>query len=311
MPKILIVDPLTLVGREFLHLLPADDALSGPPEFRHTDDDDEHQIADIAGKSVLVPPLEDPSELAEGDAVLVASEKLTRRGEMVAEFLETHDTTPVATIGPCPHLAALTVPATGPAIPTGQYHVRVAHPSLVMLANITECLRDMDPESATVAAADPVSVRGREEIALLAQQAAARLQGAEVKELIDDHVLAFNMVAVEADDLDRDAALVMPEVSVSATRVISGCFHGHAAFVWLTFARSVSEHEVFELLRHDERLADPDIPLALDASTDANLITLSAPSFSGDGRNLSITAMADGLRIGGAYTALEVLRTLL
>jgi len=35
------------------------------------------------------------------------------------------------------------------------------------------------------------------------------------------------------------------------------------------------------------------------------------PRLSNDGRLLAVTAMVDGLRVGGAATALEVLRSLL
>ena len=311
MPKILIVDPLTLLGREVLHLLPPDVALSGPMSFRHTDDDDEHQVADIAGEPILVPPLGDTAELADGDAILVASDTTTRRGEMVAEFVENHGTTPVVSVGRNSLLDDLTIPATDPATQWNNLHVRVADPALVMLATILDCLRDMNPERATVAAVEPVSVRGQEEVERLARQAAKRLQGADVDELIGDHVRAFNAIAADADNLNRDAALLLPEISVAATRNLSGCFHGHAAHLGFAFARPVSENEVFGALRDDERLADPDLPVALDAGTGTDLIALSVPRFSRDGRTLAITAMADGLRVGGAFTALQILRSML
>jgi len=311
MPKILIVDPLTLLGREVLHLLPSDVALSGPLSFRHTDDDDEHQVADIAGEPILVPPFEDPAELADTDAILVASDTTTRRGEMVAEFVETHDTTPVVSMGRNSRLDDLTIPATGPATKWNNLHLRVAHPALVMLTTILDSLRDMNPERATVAAVEPVSVRGREEVERLARQAAKRLKGADAEELIGDHVRAFNTIAADADNLNRDAALLLPEISVAATRTLSGCFHGHEAHLGFFFAQPVSENEVFEAFRDDERLADPDLPVALDACTGTDLIALSVPRFSGDGRTLAITAMADGLRVGGALTALQILRSIL
>jgi aspartate-semialdehyde dehydrogenase len=91
----------------------------------------------------------------------------------------------------------------------------------------------------------------------------------------------------------------------------TGCFHGHVAQLALFFEDAVEEHEVLEALREDERIAEPDQEISLEACTGGSLVALSMPRLSNDGRLLAVTAMVDGLRVGGAATALEVLRSLL
>lgn len=203
------------------------------------------------------------------------------------------------------------VPVAAPPEDPTERHLRVAHPALVALYQLTSCLRHLQPESATVAAVDPVSVGGRDRVEQLARQAAKRLQGALVEELIDDQVLAFTAVAGHDDDLNRDAALLLPNLSVAATRTYAGRFHGHMAHIGIVFAQPESEHEVYEAIRDDGHFAEPTLPVLLDASTDTDHIALSLPRLSGDERVLAVTAMVDGLRIGGALTGLEILRTML
>jgi hypothetical protein len=310
MSKILIVDPLTLLGQEVLQLLPADLELPGPVVLCHTADDDEHQITDIAGEPALVPPLTEPDELSDADVIVVTSDAATGRAEMIDAFLRETPAMPAVVVGASPHLDALTVPAaSGSALPDGR-RVRVAHPSLVVAHALVDCLGDMAPARVTIAAIEPVSVGGRDEVERLARQGAQRLQGADVDETIGGHVLAFSAVATDADRLNRDAAMLFPDLAVAATRVLSGCFHGHQTHVSLEFGDPVDRHEVTESLRADDRLRGPDLPVPLDQTTDSDRIALSAPSFSNDDRTMAITAMADGLRIGGALTALEILRAL-
>ena len=58
-------------------------------------------------------------------------------------------------------------------------------------------------------------------------------------------------------------------------------------------------------------MSEPDLPLSLDACVESGLVALSMPRLSRDGRLLAVTAMVDGLRVGGAATALQILRSLL
>lgn len=309
MPKILIVDPLTLLGREALALL-SREQLGDTFSYVHTADDDEHQITELGGEPALVPPLDETGDLDGFDAVLVASDCETPRGARVMSFLADHPSAPVIVMGARSRLHELTTPAIGAAVGWPSPHLHVAHPALVALCSVVDCLRHLEPGSATVAAVDPVSVRGTEAVEQLARQASHRLQGADAVETIGGHVLAFSSIAVDDDDLNRDAAVLLPDLSVSATRAAAGCFHGHQAHIGLVFEQSADENDVLRTLREDERFAGPDLPVRLDETTNHDVVLLSLPRLSRDGRTMAITAMADGLRIGGALTALQILRSL-
>jgi len=81
--KILIVDPLTLLGREFTRCLEEAPDLTLEVEYRHTSTDDEHQIAELEAHPALVPPLEGPDEIANAGIVVVTSDTETERGRPV------------------------------------------------------------------------------------------------------------------------------------------------------------------------------------------------------------------------------------
>ena len=311
MPKIQIVDPLTLLGRETLQLLAGDPLLAGDLAFLHTADDDEHQIAEIAGEPALVPPIGNADDLAAADAVLVASDTPTSRLLHVSRFAESHPDTPIVVLGRLPGDWDQLPPAAGAHPDRAAMHLRVAHPALVALWTLVGALDHLEPVQAVIAALDPVSAGGTADVERLARQAAQRLQGAAVEELIADRVLAFNLVAADDEDLNRDAAVLFPALEVAATRTSTGCFHGHVAHLAIFFEDAVEEHEVLEAFREDERIADPDLPLSLDACVESGLVALSMPRLSNDGRVLAVTAMVDGLQVGGAATALQILRGLL
>ena len=311
MPKIRIIDPLTLLGREVLELLADDAFLAGDLAYHHTADDSEHQIAELGGAAALVPPLEDADDLEGADAVLVASDTPTSRLRHVSRFAESHPEVPIVVMGRLPGDWGELPPAAGGGSDQPAAHLRIAHPALVALAKVVGALERLAPTQAMVAALEPVSVGGTEDVERLARQAAQRLQGAEVEELIGDHVLAFTLVTADDEDLNRDAALLFPGLEVAATLTSTGCFHGHVAQLAISFEDAVEEHEVLEALRDDERFAEPDQAIRLEACTGSGLVALSMPRLSNDGRLLAVTAMVDGLRVGGAATALEVLRSLL
>jgi aspartate-semialdehyde dehydrogenase len=311
MPKVEIVDPLTLLGREALQLLANDHLLAGDLVYHHTADDDEHQIAELGGAPALVPPIDDAEDLAGVDAVLIASDELSPRLEHIGRFADRHLDTPIVVMGRLPGAWELLPPAAGADPDRAATQLRVAHPALVALWTVVGALNHLDPLHASVSALEPVSTGGAGDVERLARQAAQRLQGAEVEELIREHVLAFTMVALDDEELNRDAALLLPRLEVSASRTATGCFHGHVAQLAIGFRSPVEEHEIFEALREDERIGEPALPLSLDTCVESNLLAVSMPRLSNNGRLLSLTAMADGLRVGGAATALEILRSLL
>jgi hypothetical protein len=124
-------------------------------------------------------------------------------------------------------------------------------------------------------------------------------------------VLAFNVVAVASDDLVEDAAVLLRGFSLAISRSVSGVFHGHLAHLGLTFDAHVDAAAVDEALSAAASLELCNHPLSLDSVPDRDHVLVAPPTMSADGRQLLLTMMADGLRIGGSLTTLEILETLI
>jgi hypothetical protein len=307
--KILVLDPLTLIGREFLGYDDQLAAIVGDLEFRHTELDEEHQIAELGSGPALVPPLNDPEELCGFDAIVVASDGVSSRHDHLLAFLDDQPGAAVLDLSRLACLDGRTQPSLGgPATEARQ--LRVAHPALFAAAAVIEVLAPFGRLHGSLAAVDPVSASGREAVELLARQAGHRIQGAPVDEHIHGHVLAFNLVAVESDELQRDASLLLPNTPLAVTRFLSGRFHGHVAHLGVGLSQKVEARDIDEALSQAETIAVSDLPLSVDSVIDNDRVVATAPIVSSDGGQVAITLMADGLRIGGALTAIDVLESL-
>ena len=91
--KTLILDPLTLRGRELLLCSDQLDGIVGEWDFRHTDLDEEHQIADMSAGPALVPPLEGPDDFVGADVIVVASDGWSSRHEHLLAHLDNNPET--------------------------------------------------------------------------------------------------------------------------------------------------------------------------------------------------------------------------
>jgi hypothetical protein len=310
-PKLLVIDPLTLMGREFMSLVERRPDLVGDFSYCHTDDDDEHQIAELAGRPSLIPPLSGAEEFALCSAVLVATDTDSARLRHLFANMDDDPSLPVIDVGRSAALADRGRPAAGGADSWQTAHVRVAHPALVVLSALVSALRHLDPTGGTVMAVDPVSSLGGAAVESLARQGAQRLQGAPVEELIEGNVLAFNVVAGIDDVLQDDAAIVVPGLDVAVSRAVAGCFHGNAVYLGIRFERPVDEDALRDAILADQRFAVREDPLSLDTTPETDKVALTPPRLSRDRHHAAVTAMVDGLRIGGALTALEILESLL
>lgn len=309
--KILIVDPLTLIGREFLRCLEEAPDLVVEVDYRHTAADEEHQIAELGAVPALVPPLDDPDELVDRGIVVIASDLETERTGHLENLLIRHPDLRVIDIGRLPRLAELTAPAIGSTVrETDRPHLRVAHPALAAAASVIAALRSLEPVRGAVAAVDPVSTFGRDALEVLVHQAGRRMQGGDPDHSIDGHVLAFNSVGVDADQLTYEAAELIRGVPLAVTRTLTGCFHGHLAHLAIELAEAADDPEVRDELESAQDLVVGEAPLGLDLVTDRDHVLLGPPQLSPDRRVVAITGMVDGLRIGGALTAIEILRAM-
>jgi hypothetical protein len=307
---LLILDPLTLAGREFLNSGDLLDRLGLEFDFRHTAVDDEHQIAEMSRGPALVPPLDSVDDLEGHAAILVASDTEGSRHDHLIEFLDRNPGAVVVDLGRLGGLMERTTPTTGREVPDAR-HLRVAHPALVVTSRLAEVLVHFGDLTGTLAVVDPVSIHGREAVELLARQSIRRLQGGPADELIYGHVRAFNVVAIDGFDLQEEAAQVVPSVPLAVTHSLSGIFHGHLAHLGLTFADPVDPGDLRDALSQIEGIEISDLPVSLNAVPDRDFAIITPPVMSPDDRQLAVTVMADGLRIGGALTAIDILRHLL
>lgn len=309
--KILIVDPLTLIGREFLRCLEDAPELAADVDYRHTSIDDEYQITELGAAPALVPPLDGPDEIADAAIVVITSDLETERAGHLEDLLIRHPELTVVDVSRLPSLAELTMPATGSTpMTTDRRHFRVAHPALVAASSVLTALRSFNPVRGSVAAVDPVSSFGRDALEILVHQAGRRAQGGNPDQSIDGHILAFNQVAVDADAFTEEAADLIPEIPLAATRTLSGSFHGNVAHLSIELAEPVDDPDLREAFDAAPDIIVGETPISLEVVPDRDHSLLAPPQLSPDRRLVAITAMVDGLRIGGALTAVEILRSL-
>jgi aspartate-semialdehyde dehydrogenase len=98
---------------------------------------------------------------------------------------------------------------------------------------------------------------------------------------------------------------------LAITRTLSGCFHGHLAHLGLSFEHRLDEHDVRQALELAEGLFTDSLPISLDSVPDQDCVFVTPPLLSPDGTQLALTMMADGLRVGGALIAIQILEALL
>ena len=308
--KTLILDPLTLRGRELLLCSDQLDGIVGEWDFRHTDLDEEHQIADMSAGPALVPPLEGLDDFVGADTIVVASDGWSSRHEHLLAHLDNNPETILLDLTGFENLRDRTTPSIGDVGPDSR-QLRVAHPALFATSRVVEVLSHLSALRGSLAVVDPASAFGREAIEILARQAAQRMQGAQADDRIHGHVLAFNAVAVESDELQEDASLILPDLPLAITRTLSGSFHGHLAHLGLSFEHRVEPEDLRNVLAQAEGIEIESPPISLDSVPDRDHVVVTPPSLSPDGTQLALTMMADGLRVGGALTAVEILERLL
>lgn len=307
-----LIDPLTLLGREVLELIPRFPALRARMVYVHTEPSEEVQIAELDGEPGLVNPLVDPEQLSGCGAVIVASAADRDSLCHLEDWLEGFPERPAVDLSRLDRFRSRCRPVIGGPARTddGLAHVRIASPALVAVRTVLQAIGHLDPIGVTLAAVDPASDVEDEGIEGLARQAVQRLQGQDVSELVGGHVLAFNQVAADAGDLIEDMAALIPGQSVAASRSYGGCFHGHLAHLSVFFPAPVDHAELLECLEGKPRIAICDLPQRLDEVVGTEQIALAQPHLSPDGRLAVLTAMLDGLRLGGALSALEALESL-
>ncbi len=309
---VVLIDPLTLVGRELLELLQTRSDLDLELRYLHTAEEDEHQIAELGGDAALVPPIVGPQDLEGCSAIVVASDRDLPRLDHLEAFLDEAPEVPLLDCGRSDRLRHRTRPAGhGSRTTNGGVHLRVAHPAAIMADEVASTVRHLGLSSVSICALEPASHRHDDAVEILAAQAVSRLRGEPVTRTVGGHVLAFSAVAAEHDALAEDAGVLLSGTGVIASRVVTGAFHGHMAVLTLAFDTEVDDSDVRDALEASPMVVLVDHPASLDAVVGGDHVAVTPPALSADGRLLTVTAMADGLRVGGALTGLQILRTLL
>ncbi len=312
MSRVTLVDPLTLLGRELLSLLP-ESSIGSDIACVHTTSDDEHQIGEIGGEALLIPPLDSRDDLAGTSILVVCSDLPGERFRHVVDFVTDSPDVAVIDLARVDALAALTTPVADLPLPdTWPHRLRLAHPAVIAAATILRPLAHLRPRRLALAAFDPASSFGLKAFEAVARQAAARLQGASVDDddRVGGEVLAFNLVVRDPSDLLDEAAIVLGDVATTATLGLSGCFHGHFATLDITLDHSVDEVMLGELWSTEPDLQLGDLPARLDTVVGNDRVILTPPVVAAHGTSFTVTALLDGLRIGGAVTGLRLLEAL-
>jgi len=308
--KILVLDPLTLAGKELLNFDQRLADIGAELDFRHTGIDDESQVAEIGAGPAMVPPLDAPEDLMGADVIVVASDGESSRHDHLLTFLDDNPDQAIVDLTRLGFLDSRTQPSVGAQLSESR-QLRVAHPAIAATAVVVEAVAHLGRCNGSLAAVDPVSTFGQEAIELLANQAGQRMVGASVDDRIQGHILAFNLVAVDSDLLQSEAALLLPETQLAVTQSLSGSFHGHLAFLGLSFITPVGLRDIDEALSLAPGIEVAAFPLGLDSIPDTNHVMVAPPAVSPDQTQLALTLMIDGLRVGGALTALDILEALL
>jgi len=308
--KILVLDPLTLAGKELLNFDQRLADIGAELDFRHTGIDDESQVAEIGAGPAMVPPLDAPEDLMGADVIVVASDGESSRHDHLLTFLDDNPDQAIVDLTRLGFLDSRTQPSVGAQLSESR-QLRVAHPAIAATAVVVEAVAHLGRCNGSLAAVDPVSTFGQEAIELLANQAGQRMVGASVDDRIQGHILAFNLVAVDSDLLQSEAALLLPETQLAVTQSLSGSFHGHLAFLGLSFNSPVGPRDIDEALSLAPGIEVAAFPLGLDSIPDTNHVMVAPPAVSPGQTQLALTLMIDGLRIGGALTALDIIEALL
>lgn len=312
MPDLTLLDPATLIGRELRLMLERLPGLGWEPCFLHTAEDDEHQILDFAGAAATVPPLTCVEQLKGTSAVVTLGDWDSDRLDHLEELLDGSPETVLVDVGRLERLQERTVPLhRAPSTRPSPPWCRVAHPGVVVAAIAVEPLLPLTPTSVAAGVVESASSFGEAGVEGLARQAAERLSGRNVSVQVAGEVLAFNAVALPAGHLVSELAQLLGDVPASLSRCVSGSFHGHQVHLGVTFAEPVEAPAVLAAWQAEPRLAVMDNKLRLNEVVDGDLILIAPPQMSPDGRVATTIAMADGLRVGGALTALEILQALL
>jgi len=311
-----ILDPTSLLGRELAEAITRT-LPDVRPRWFHTRADAESLIVEIAGGAALVPPLANPEEL-EGSTVVVITEPPAGAGaERLLGWLAEN---PDVALLDCtqPGVArdqTRTVFDRLPAPRTGVAWYHLADPALAAPVRFVAALGELEPRELIMTLMCPVAPLGPEALVELAQQGAARLSGQPARK--PSHLpttLAFDLAPARSDRvplLETQLGELLPDVERRVHVVDAGVFHGYMATLFVRCGAATTEDRVRGIVRaaHGFRLARRDeAPTTTKAVEHGASITYGGVRVTGGW--VGAWLLADGLAVGGASAAKEIVRLL-
>lgn len=310
LPPICLIEPLSLIGRELLQLLDEQGFTPERVHALHVGEEDEHQVADIGGEPALVAPLTETEQVPEGHLVLIAGVPSPLRRPILRAVIEERTDQPILDLSGS---GLIKEPVfSGP--PTGKLwppRAAVASPGSTIVAQLAGPLVGLGLEAVSAVVEVPASARGREAVEALAQNAAARLQGMPADGGPEDGLVAFDLTAGKVGRSPEEVALLLPGVETAIAEVRTGVFHGWAVHLGLRFSDRVHPDRIIGLWDASDAVDRFESGLFLSRVVETDRIHTGPLTMSSGGRQVTVSAAADGLRVGGAATALEILPALI
>jgi len=308
MPDFVLMDPLTLLGKETLAELARRNFDFDQLALMHSLDVEESQVTAAGGHAMLVSRLEDTRELQGCRALILCSDVENERLEFLDRFLEVSPELVFVDASSISRYRNL-----GQALASGRHlgqstRFRLASPALVMAVTLMDVLWQLEPRSLNLTALQPVSAIGRDGIEILARQSIQRLQGENISG--DEDVLAFNVTVDTEAAFSRDAEELFPGLETLVSLATGSCFHGHWLQLLCRVEEKIGVENVESAIRSSDRLRYVELPMNLNMVVDGKEILVGGIQVSPDGTHVQLQAMADGTRVAGGSILADILEQL-
>lgn len=245
-PKVVVLDPTSLVGEE---LVPRLSALAPevPRQYFHTRNSSDHLIVEVAGEAAVVAPLVDTSELETAGVVVITDNPATEVRERVAAFFTAHPNVPCVDLS---RPGVLPGPSVFWPLP-GATRVLFPDPALILPAMVLKALVPLAPRRAFFSVVAPVSILGGDAVDELAAQAVARLSGEKPRNRLLPAVAAFDAFPYPEGTfgvLETQLQRMFPDIHITLHPIFAGVFHAHAALATVQTEHPPREGKVRELV---------------------------------------------------------------
>jgi len=309
MPRIAVLEPTTLLGREVKETLEQHPELAAEIRLLTTHDEEYGTLTETAGAAAVV-GFADPDALGELDLIFVCGELTAGRPVLEAR---PPDTTvvilcPDATLADGRPVVAGVNPA---AIERGEVLLS-PHPAAVFLAHLLHALADLQPEQAVATVIQPTSVHGESGLDELLEQARRILAMAALREEgLFGAQLAFNVLpgTVAGEGIAGQVRATLDTRWPLAVEVLQGAvFHGMVVSLWVELEGATDPEVVREGLLSSpwiESAEDPEVLGPVASATEGRILLGGVRADSARPGGFWIRAVMDNLTRGGALNAVE------